>query len=588
MAARKLFGVFHLPNNVKLHVLLANIVQTKAECVVNAANQSLEGGDGLDGAIHEAAGPSLLHACRLLPFIDPGLRCHTGEAKLTPGPFCAALAAPNVIQVVGPDLRTGLDVARAQSLLSSAICSALTIAKLSGFTSLAIPAVSCGNYSNNDQAWTAIAPSLILRGCLDFASDTDAANKLTLILLVSLDPSHCLSWCTAAAEWGLATLAIAPRSMHAIFSPAGAAATAAANPAELYGGLSSGPAFTLPAAMRGDTGPLCSFLAIGDWGDMDMRLTSRLAANMSAWSTAQSGPPPDFILALGDNFYSSGVSSVDDSAFEKRWAQVFVEPYERLQVPWCVILGNHDHMGSPTAQVDYTRVDPRGLWRMPAFSYSFKCGEVYLFGLDTSGVQFAVQRKDADARARLSSDIASLTDALATTKTVYPKVVFGHHALYTKGIGHGAEAQCLRLPAYSFRGRSGLPSADLTSSIGFNLEHVLALGGATAFLHGHEHVLQAHPAPSSGVASFCFGSSGGKSGFYKGENNRADAAEHWPEWVDRTGSAGFAQVDVWPDSITVTFVGCSAVGAEPRPIVLRVDTVPIPSPTTRKVSCSVL
>lgn len=156
-------------------------------------------------------------------------------------------------------------------------------------------------------------------------------------------------------------------------------------------------------------------------------------------------------------------------------------------MPWCVILGNHDCMIDPEAQVRgqarllqgrrglllrpsvsgaqvaYTGVDPRGLWRMPARTYGFTCGGASFFGVDTCGCQHSVQRADPASVERLDRDIAALGVALAAADPTKPKVVFGHHTLYTKGLGHLDEAKCLRLPSYSFRppvrtqGGGGLP-----------------------------------------------------------------------------------------------------------------------------------
>lgn len=135
-------------------------------------------------------------------------------------------------------------------------------------------------------------------------------------------------------------------------------------------------AFTLPTVPRPAGGPLCSFLAMGDWGFDPWEggdvLIKNLAANMAAWAAAEGGTRPDFILALGDNFYDSGVSSVEcvtrlappesiqypfrrvlysDPAFKERWADIFIEPHVELRVPWCIILGNHDLCDNPQAQV---------------------------------------------------------------------------------------------------------------------------------------------------------------------------------------------------------------------------------------------
>ncbi len=87
-----------------IQVLTADITQLRVDAIVNAANPALLGGGGVDGAIHRAAGPALLQACRALPQSPPGVRCPTGEARIPPG---FDLPAPFVIHTVGPVWRGG-------------------------------------------------------------------------------------------------------------------------------------------------------------------------------------------------------------------------------------------------------------------------------------------------------------------------------------------------------------------------------------------------------------------------------------------------------------------------------------------------
>jgi O-acetyl-ADP-ribose deacetylase (regulator of RNase III) len=107
---------------------------------VNAANQKMLGGGGVDGAIHRAAGPALLAACRAVPEVRPGVRCPTGEARITPG---FELPARYVIHTAGPVYggRPG-----DAELLASAFRSSLELAVQHGLQSIAFPAISCGVY----------------------------------------------------------------------------------------------------------------------------------------------------------------------------------------------------------------------------------------------------------------------------------------------------------------------------------------------------------------------------------------------------------------------------------------------------------
>ena len=122
-------------SHTKLHVLKGDITRCEVAAIVNAANESLLGGGGVDGAIHRAAGPELLAACRLLN------GCRTGEAKLTPG---FQLKAASVIHTVGPVWRGGTH--GEADLLASCYRKSLELADANGIRTLVFPAISTGIY----------------------------------------------------------------------------------------------------------------------------------------------------------------------------------------------------------------------------------------------------------------------------------------------------------------------------------------------------------------------------------------------------------------------------------------------------------
>jgi len=125
----------------RVKVIIGDITKVQVNAIVNAANERMLGGGGVDGAIHRAAGYHLLEACRRFPEVRPGVRCPTGTARITPG---YNLPASHVIHAVGPIWRGG-DHGEDEAL---AKCYQ-AIFKLAGeheLQSVALPAISCGVY----------------------------------------------------------------------------------------------------------------------------------------------------------------------------------------------------------------------------------------------------------------------------------------------------------------------------------------------------------------------------------------------------------------------------------------------------------
>ena len=124
-----------------IKAITADITRLRMDAIVNAANPSLLGGGGVDGAIHRAAGPALLEACRVLPESAPGVRCPTGEARITAG---FALPVRQVIHTVGPIWHGG---GHGEALLlERCYRNAMRLLREHAGRTIAFPAISCGVY----------------------------------------------------------------------------------------------------------------------------------------------------------------------------------------------------------------------------------------------------------------------------------------------------------------------------------------------------------------------------------------------------------------------------------------------------------
>jgi O-acetyl-ADP-ribose deacetylase (regulator of RNase III) len=145
---------------VNISALLGDITTIHVDAIVNAANSSLLGGGGVDGAIHRAAGPDLLSACRALRASSHPDGLPVGEAVATPA---FALPARWVIHTVGPNRHAGQ---ADPALLASCFRRSLEVADEVGATSVAFPAVSAGVYGWEAQEVASIAVAVV-RGWQD-------------------------------------------------------------------------------------------------------------------------------------------------------------------------------------------------------------------------------------------------------------------------------------------------------------------------------------------------------------------------------------------------------------------------------------
>lgn len=178
----------------------------------------------------------------------------------------------------------------------------------------------------------------------------------------------------------------------------------------------------------------------------------------------------NFVISVGDNFYENGVTSTEDDHWQASFEKVFHAP--SLQIPWYVILGNHDYRGDCDAQLAYSKISSR--WKMPARyfmqSHTIAPGVTAdFFYLDTNpmiqsyhgGGKFGEHIGTQDEKAQL----AWFKKELAASKAQW-KLVFGHHPIYSGG-GHG-------------------DSKDLIKTI----LPVLQEHKVQAYFNGHDHDLQ--------------------------------------------------------------------------------------------------
>lgn len=156
---------------MKVEVREGDLTRLAVDALVNAANSSLLGGGGVDGAIHRAAGPELLAACRQLG------GCPAGEARLTPG---FRLPARYVIHTVGPVWQGG---GRGEAeLLAACYRNSLALAERHGLETIAFPAISCGIYGYPPKQAAAIALAELRR-----PRPADSSLRQALLVAFSAD-----------------------------------------------------------------------------------------------------------------------------------------------------------------------------------------------------------------------------------------------------------------------------------------------------------------------------------------------------------------------------------------------------------------
>lgn len=259
------------------------------------------------------------------------------------------------------------------------------------------------------------------------------------------------------------------------------------------------------------------FLVVGDWGT-GSGFQKKVANAMNAKAGAGKAT---FIISTGDNIYNNGVSSVQDSQWTTKFEQIYTG--NNLQIPWYVVLGNHDHRGNIQAQTNYHTINPR--WNLPARYYSFSKPindqhSIEFFMLDTDpinrGVQdFVVTQKNWLRR--------SLQASRATWK-----IVVGHHPI--RSHGHYNDSPVM-----------------LT-----HVKPLLDSNGVALYINGHDHDLQYLKAPSDSFYCLISGCGGGARNTSYGANTifaatnggfnyiAATSTRLYIEFVNNEGKTSFA------------------------------------------------
>lgn len=232
-----------------------------------------------------------------------------------------------------------------------------------------------------------------------------------------------------------------------------------------------------------------NFLVIGDWGRNGEDYQTIVAKQMGKTADALK---PGFIVSTGDNFYPKGVVSEKDPLFFFSFENVYTA--FSLQWDWYLVLGNHDYLGKPDAQVKYSDISRR--WKMPARYYSkkFNIGgdssiQALILFIDTnplipqfySNPEYGPNVRATDSAAQKKWIETELANAPAKVKW---KIVVGHHPMYTGGS---------RTEGYD------------TRAIRNTLKPVFDKYNVDAYISGHEHSLQ-HLKASGSTHHFISGS----------------------------------------------------------------------------------
>ncbi len=224
--------------------------------------------------------------------------------------------------------------------------------------------------------------------------------------------------------------------------------------------------------------------------------------------------PVEFVILLGDNFYSWGVDSVDDPQWDTKFEKMYA--YPSLKAPFYAALGNHDHYGNPFAQVRYTAKSSR--WKMPAPYYTFSVMiddslKAQFFALDTTSIVHQKQN--------FVDQLQWLDEQLRTSKAEW-KIVYGHHPVYSSGY-YGIDRYLVKV-----------------------LEPVFRKYKVDLYMSGHDHDLELIKSNSE---TFYLISGAGS------EPRPVRAGENS---IFASSSLGFAWISILKDELTIQFISANS------------------------------
>lgn len=158
------FKINYENEHVDLTIIKSDITTLKVDAIVNAANERLLGGGGVDGAIHRKAGPRLLEECFKFPEVRPGCRCPTGEARITNG---YNLPCDYIIHTVSPIFSILKNIKDIEEDLINCYKNSIKIANDYGLKSIAFPSIGTGAYSIPIKIASETAINTVIKECID-------------------------------------------------------------------------------------------------------------------------------------------------------------------------------------------------------------------------------------------------------------------------------------------------------------------------------------------------------------------------------------------------------------------------------------